>query len=159
VTAGAAAAAGDSAKQRAYRRPFSALPFVPLSVESLGRLGAPAVLLLGCLASTVAQAGRPGLSRPDFILWALRYPGSASLCQGCTMPRPPLVGPRCAGSLGLELGLLGAAWCLFLSPCGACLFGAGLVLGFLALIFTAFVLLCLGFPCVGAAWLVPCPSL
>jgi hypothetical protein len=37
-------------------------PFVPLSVESLGRLGEPDVSLLGSLADAAVQAGGPGLS-------------------------------------------------------------------------------------------------
>jgi hypothetical protein len=52
-----------------------------MSVESFGRLGAPALTLLG------VQAGGPGLSRAAFISGALRELsvalcwGNASLCR------------------------------------------------------------------------------
>jgi hypothetical protein len=65
----------------------SALPFVPMSVESFGRLGAPALTLLGDLADQAVQAGGPGLSWAAFISGALRElsvalcRGNASLCQ------------------------------------------------------------------------------
>jgi hypothetical protein len=59
----------------------SALPFVPMSVESFGRLGAPALTLLGDLADQAVQAGGPGLSRAAFILGALREL-SVALCRG-----------------------------------------------------------------------------
>jgi hypothetical protein len=52
----------------------SALPFVRMSVESSGRLGAPALTLLGDLADQAVQAGRPSLSPAAFIsggLWEL----------------------------------------------------------------------------------------
>jgi hypothetical protein len=58
-----------------------ALPFVPMSVESFGRLGAPALTLLGDLADQAVQAGGPGLSRAAFISWALWEP-SVALCRG-----------------------------------------------------------------------------
>jgi hypothetical protein len=66
--------------QCAYRQ-FSSTPFVPLSVESFGRLGAPAVSLLGSLADVAVQAGGPGLSLQAFILGALRE-ASVALCRG-----------------------------------------------------------------------------
>jgi hypothetical protein len=56
----------------------SALPFVPMSVESFGLLGAPA---------QAVQAGGPGLSRATFIsgaLWELSVAlcrDNASLCR------------------------------------------------------------------------------
>jgi hypothetical protein len=59
----------------------SALPFVPMSVESFWRLGAPALTLLGDLADQAVQAGGPGLSRAAFILGALREL-SVALCRG-----------------------------------------------------------------------------
>jgi hypothetical protein len=59
---GFAAAARDASKRRACRQVSSALPFVPMSVESFGRLGAPALTLLGDLADHAVQAGGPGLS-------------------------------------------------------------------------------------------------
>jgi hypothetical protein len=59
----------------------SALPFVPMSVESFGRLGAPALTLLGDLADQAVQAGGPGLSRAAFISGALREL-SVALCRG-----------------------------------------------------------------------------
>jgi hypothetical protein len=69
---GFAAAARDASKRCAYRQVSSALPFVPMSVESFGRLGAPALTLLGDLADQAVQAGGPGLSRATFICGALR---------------------------------------------------------------------------------------
>jgi hypothetical protein len=52
-----------------------------LSVESFGRLGAPALTLLGDLADQAVQAGGPGLSRAAFISGALREL-SVALCRG-----------------------------------------------------------------------------
>jgi hypothetical protein len=59
----------------------SALPFVPMLVESFRRLGAPGLNLLGDLADLVVQAGRPGLSRAAFISRA-RSEFSVALCWG-----------------------------------------------------------------------------
>jgi hypothetical protein len=50
-TPGFAAAAQDASKRRAYRQMYSALPFVPMSVESL------VLTLLGDLAAQAVQAG------------------------------------------------------------------------------------------------------
>jgi hypothetical protein len=64
-----------------FRQVSSALPFEPMSVESLGRHGAPALALLGNLADQAVQAGGPGLSR---ALWELSVAfswGTASLRQ------------------------------------------------------------------------------
>jgi hypothetical protein len=86
-TPGFAAAARDACKRRAYWQVSSALPFVPMSVESFGRLGAPALTLLGDLADQAVQAGGPGLSQAAFISGALRKlsvafcRGNASLCR------------------------------------------------------------------------------
>jgi hypothetical protein len=86
-TLGIAVTARDASKRRAYQQVFSALPFVPMSVESFGRLSAPALTLLGDLAAQAVQAGRPGLSRAAFILGALwelsvvLFQGNASLCR------------------------------------------------------------------------------
>jgi hypothetical protein len=79
-TPGFAAAARDASKRRAYRQVSSALPFVPMSVESFGRLGAPALTLLGDLADQAVQAGGPGLSQAAFISGALREL-SVALCR------------------------------------------------------------------------------
>jgi hypothetical protein len=54
---GSAAASRDAAKERAYRLVSSGLPSVPLSVESFGRLCAPALTLLRSLADHAVQAG------------------------------------------------------------------------------------------------------
>jgi hypothetical protein len=54
-------------------------PFVPILVESFGRLGA--LTLLGDLADQAVQAGGPGLSRAAFISGALREL-SVALCRG-----------------------------------------------------------------------------
>jgi hypothetical protein len=81
-TTGVAAAARDASKWRAYLQVSSALPFVPMSVESFGRLGAPAVTkLLGDLADQAVQAGGPGLSRAAFTSGVLREL-SVALCRG-----------------------------------------------------------------------------
>jgi hypothetical protein len=79
--AGWAAARWDVAKEQAHRRVSSGLPFVPLSVESCGRLGAPALSLLRSLADHAVKARNPGLSQDDFISGALRELGVA-LCRG-----------------------------------------------------------------------------
>jgi hypothetical protein len=59
---------------------YSGLPFVPLSVELCGRLGALALSLLRSLADHAVQAGGPGLSRAAFISGAPRELGVA-LCR------------------------------------------------------------------------------
>jgi hypothetical protein len=59
----------------------SALPFVPMSVESFGRLEAPALVLLVDLADQVVQPGGPGLSRAAVFSGALREL-SVALCRG-----------------------------------------------------------------------------
>jgi hypothetical protein len=109
---GFAAAARDASKRRAYRQVSSALPFVPMSVESFGRLGAPALTLLGDLADQAVQAGGPGLSRAAFILGALRElsvalcRGNTSLCQsGACVATRAAARLRCAVSPGPRLGL------------------------------------------------------
>jgi hypothetical protein len=80
---GFAAAARDASNRRAYRQVSSALPFVPMLVESFGRLWAPALTLLGDLADQAVQAGGPGLSRAAFISGLLRKL-SAALRRGNT---------------------------------------------------------------------------
>jgi hypothetical protein len=80
-TPGFAAAAQDASKRRAYQQVSSALPFVPMSGESFGRLGAPALTLLGDLADQAVQAGGLGLSRTAFTSGALREL-SVALCRG-----------------------------------------------------------------------------
>jgi hypothetical protein len=72
---------GAPPRRRAYRQVSSALPFVPMSTESFGRLGAPALMLLGDLADQAVQAGGPGLSRAAFI-WSVLRELSVVLCQG-----------------------------------------------------------------------------
>jgi hypothetical protein len=108
------AAARDASKRRAYRQVSSALPFVPMSVESFGRLGAPALTLLGDLADQAVQAGGLGLSRAAFIsgaLWELSVAlcrGNASLCRSGatnTSRRVPPAGLRCAVSPSPRLRL------------------------------------------------------
>jgi hypothetical protein len=70
-----------SGERRAYRQVSTALPLLPMSVESFGRLGVPALTLLGDLADQAVQAGGPGLSRAAFISGALREL-SVALCRG-----------------------------------------------------------------------------
>jgi hypothetical protein len=78
-----------SSTRCACRQISSALPFVPMSVESFGRLEAPALTLLGDLTDQAVQAGGPGVSRAAFIsgaLLELSVPlcqGNTSLCQLC----------------------------------------------------------------------------
>jgi hypothetical protein len=111
-TPGFAAAARDASKRRAYRQVSSALSFVPMSVESFGRLGASALTLLGDLAYQAVQAGGPGLSRAAFI--SGRSGSLALPLAGATHPyvgrartsrRVPLAGLRCAVSPGPRLRL------------------------------------------------------
>jgi hypothetical protein len=64
---GWAAAHRDAAKEVAYQRVSSGLPFVSLWEESFGSLGAPALSLLRSLADHAVQAGGSGLSRDAFI--------------------------------------------------------------------------------------------
>jgi hypothetical protein len=71
----------------ACRQVSSALPFMPVSVESFGRLRAPALTLPGDLADQAVQAGRPGLSRVAFISVKLRelsitFAGTTRPCAG-----------------------------------------------------------------------------
>jgi hypothetical protein len=68
----------------------SGLPFVPLSVESFGRLGAPALSLLRSLADHAVQAGGPGLYRDAFISGALRKLGVALCCGNASLGRSGL---------------------------------------------------------------------
>jgi hypothetical protein len=87
---GWAAARRDAAKERAYQGVSSGLPFVTLSVESFGRLGAPALSLPRSLAYNAVQAGGPGLSRDAFISGALRELG-VDMCRGnASLGRPGL---------------------------------------------------------------------
>jgi hypothetical protein len=69
------------------RQVSSALPFVPMSVESSGRLGTPTRTLLGDLADQAVQAGGPGLSRA-----ALPFAGETRPCvvRARTSRRMPL---------------------------------------------------------------------
>jgi hypothetical protein len=102
-----AAAARDASRQRASRQVSSALPFVPMSVESFGHLGAPALALLEDLADHAVQAGGPGLSRAAFISGALREL-SVALCQGIASPcrSGAYVATRAAGRTQMR----GLAW-------------------------------------------------
>jgi hypothetical protein len=81
VTAGKAAAIRDSEKKRKY---LSADPngyqFVPLSMESFGRLGEPAMQLLNRL-SIAATEGRTLLDKGVFVRSALSEL-SVGLCKG-----------------------------------------------------------------------------
>jgi hypothetical protein len=57
---------------RAYRLVFSGLPFVPLSVKSFGRLGAPALTLPQSLADHAVQAGGTAFFWDACVSGALR---------------------------------------------------------------------------------------
>jgi hypothetical protein len=76
VPPGFVAATRDASKRRAS----SALPFVPMSVESFGRRKALALTLLDDLAGQAVQAGGPGLSWAAFLSGALREL-SVALCR------------------------------------------------------------------------------
>jgi hypothetical protein len=83
---------------------------VPLSVESFGRLGAPALSLLRTLADHAVQAGGSGFSRDAFNSGALRElgvamcRGNASLCRSSlyvltrVSGQAPLRGLSCASA-------------------------------------------------------------
>ena len=92
---GAAAARRDAEKRRAYNRlEPNGYPFVPFSVETYGRLGKPAIALLGRLG--VEAAGVGGVSKSAFVRLAIREL-SVGLCRGnCVMYRKSL-GLRAAG--------------------------------------------------------------
>jgi Reverse transcriptase (RNA-dependent DNA polymerase) len=79
--AGAAAAVRDAQKRALYAADGAqqAYGFVPLSVESYGRLGKPAMALLGSLA-TIASAGE-GVTKTAFMASAVREL-SVALCRG-----------------------------------------------------------------------------
>jgi hypothetical protein len=70
------AATSDASKLRAQRQVSSALPFVPMSVKSCVRLGAPALALLGGLTDQAMQAGGPSL-----------HLGGAPGARRCPVPR------------------------------------------------------------------------
>jgi hypothetical protein len=76
---------------------------VPLSVESFGRLEAPALSLLDSLADQAVLAGGPGLSRDAFISGALRELSVAMCRDDASFGRSGLLGcpagPRCAAFL------------------------------------------------------------
>jgi hypothetical protein len=77
--AGAAAATRDAEKRGAYNRlDANGYPFVPFSVETYGRLGRPALALLGRLGALVDGAGT---SKSAFVRGALREL-SVGLCRG-----------------------------------------------------------------------------
>ena len=77
---GAAAAERDAKKRAKYATSDPAgYTFVPLSVESYGRLGKPAMQLLADLASEAELAG--AVSTDSFVENALRML-SVSLCKG-----------------------------------------------------------------------------
>jgi hypothetical protein len=136
LTPGFAAAALDRTKQRAYHQASLALPFVPLLVQSFGLVPRPFRCSGSWLTRRCRLAGLvcPAL-RSSWGLFGSALPLDAATCpcisRGCTLPRRPLIGSFCMGSPSRKQPrLLSAAMggCVFLSPCGACLCGAGLVL-------------------------------
>ena len=79
-TTGSAAALRDRHKRAKYARgDMGGCTFVPLSVESYGRLGAPAMQLLNDLADTAAASGV--VVKGDFVRNTLREL-SVGLCKG-----------------------------------------------------------------------------
>ena len=79
-TAGSAAAVRDHQKRTKYDRgDAGGYAFVPLSIETYGRLGEPAMKLLNTLADTAAAGGV--VVKGDFVRSALREL-STGLCKG-----------------------------------------------------------------------------
>lgn len=79
VETGSAAATRDKAKRRKYKPTSGGYAFVPISVETHGRIGTPAMDLLGKVA---AQAGlREERGKATFVTNALREL-SVGLCKG-----------------------------------------------------------------------------
>jgi hypothetical protein len=76
----------DTSKRRAYQQVSSALPFVPVSVESFERLVAPALTLLGDLADRLVLAGLASLGPPSSQgrsgSLALSFAGATRPCVG-----------------------------------------------------------------------------
>jgi hypothetical protein len=81
ATAGSAAAVRDQQKRARYDRggDTGGYAFVPLSVESYGRMGVPAMQLLNTLADTAAASG--AVVKGDFVRNTLREL-SVGLCKG-----------------------------------------------------------------------------
>jgi hypothetical protein len=80
ATAGSAAALRDRDKKARYERgDTGGYAFVPLSVESYGRMGVPAMQLLNTLADTAAASGV--VVKGDFVRNTLREL-SVGLCKG-----------------------------------------------------------------------------
>jgi hypothetical protein len=144
--AGFATTARGGAKERAYCQGCSALPFVPLSVESFGRLGALAISFLRSFADEVVQAGGPCLTQDEFIAEVVQELRAMLSSRSCPLPFAvatrhwvgwarmlpwgPLVAPGC---VGLTRSLLrwatpACAGSVFLSLCCTCLCGLGLLL-------------------------------
>jgi hypothetical protein len=96
----------DAAKERACRRESSGLPsVVPPSVESFGRLEAPALTLLRSLADHAVQAAGPGLSQDAFISRALRVLGVALCRENASLGRSGLYALTRASGRALLRGL------------------------------------------------------
>ena len=79
ATAGAAAAHRDEDKRKKYRDNACAEAFTPLSHETWGRLGKPAMQLLSVLGDAVAAGGHS--SKAAFVRGALAEL-SVALCRG-----------------------------------------------------------------------------
>jgi hypothetical protein len=78
ATDGAAVAQRDAEKRRAYIW-LNVYTLLPFSVEIYGRLGKPAVALLGMLGAEAVAAG--DVSKSAFVVAALREL-SIDLCEG-----------------------------------------------------------------------------
>lgn len=80
MTAGSAETLRDHQKRLRYDRgDAGGYAFVPLSVESYGRMGAPALELLNTLATSASASGT--VVKGDFVGTALREL-SVGLCKG-----------------------------------------------------------------------------
>jgi hypothetical protein len=98
TTDGAAAARRDREKRRTYGQlEPNGYPFIPFSVETYGRLGKPAISLLGQLGLEAKEAGRK-VSKSGFVASAIREI-SVGLCRGDYQ--------KYKASLGLLVGVSG----------------------------------------------------
>ena len=98
AAAGSAAALRDHQKRRRYQQAYpGGYAFTPLSMESYGRMGKPAMELLSTLATQASESG--AFTKGDFVGSALREL-SVGLCKGNgVMYRAGLkVLARCSGS-------------------------------------------------------------
>jgi hypothetical protein len=92
-------------REQAYQRVSSGLPFMPVSVDSFGRLGPPALSFLRSVADDAVQAEGPGLSRGTFILGALQELGVVLCRDNASLGRSDLYALTRASGRGPLRGL------------------------------------------------------